>query len=292
MANNFYEQAERGLFICPKTKQRLRLSKDKASLDSDNGQSYPVFNGVPIFLQDVDHEFFSNPAMVSEYNRKDSLLRKIYSKVKRFLYYDFRNQNCTELLRKFDQFSEDAVLLGIGGGPSRAHKNLTNLNISNFPNVEVVADAHYLPYADNSVDGVVIEAVIEHLYNPLAAIKEIFRVLKPGGIVLSITPFLQPYHGYPHHYQNLTLTGHKYYYSSNGFVVEDSGTAIGPTFALIILNSKYFLHYFPKGINILLGSLYIGFSMLFLKPLDFFINRSQKAHLICSATYVFAKKPK
>jgi len=35
--------------------------------------------------------------------------------------------------------------------------------------------------ADNSIDFVIFTEVIEHLYNPAHALKEIFRVLKPGG---------------------------------------------------------------------------------------------------------------
>ena len=33
------------------------------------------------------------------------------------------------------------------------------------------------------------------------------RVLKPGGEIVCCVPFLQPYHGYPHHYYNMTAQG-------------------------------------------------------------------------------------
>ena len=33
------------------------------------------------------------------------------------------------------------------------------------------------------------------------------RVLKPGGELLCCVPFLQPLHGYPHHYYNMTHEG-------------------------------------------------------------------------------------
>lgn len=44
------------------------------------------------------------------------------------------------------------------------------------------------PYDDNSYDIIVASHVIEHLYNPEAAIKEIHRVLKPNGIVVIGVP--------------------------------------------------------------------------------------------------------
>jgi SAM-dependent methyltransferase len=43
------------------------------------------------------------------------------------------------------------------------------------------ADAHHLPFPDESFDGVVSLQVLEHVENPKQAIHEIARVLKPGA---------------------------------------------------------------------------------------------------------------
>lgn len=45
-----------------------------------------------------------------------------------------------------------------------------------------------LPIADNSFDTVIAAEVIEHLENPRAMTRELFRVLKPGGLILISTP--------------------------------------------------------------------------------------------------------
>lgn len=45
-----------------------------------------------------------------------------------------------------------------------------------------------LPYADNSFDSVVSFQVIEHIQNDLMFLKEIHRVLRPGGVALMTTP--------------------------------------------------------------------------------------------------------
>jgi ubiquinone/menaquinone biosynthesis C-methylase UbiE len=47
-----------------------------------------------------------------------------------------------------------------------------------------VADAERLPYRTDSVDGLTLQNVLYHIDNPLDAIAELFRVLKPGGTAI------------------------------------------------------------------------------------------------------------
>jgi SAM-dependent methyltransferase len=49
-------------------------------------------------------------------------------------------------------------------------------------------DATTLPFADNSVDYVVTSHVLEHIANPVAALAEWYRVLRPGGIIYLVVP--------------------------------------------------------------------------------------------------------
>ncbi|MBD3244672.1 MAG: methyltransferase domain-containing protein [Candidatus Moranbacteria bacterium] len=53
---------------------------------------------------------------------------------------------------------------------------------------KIAADLKAIPLKNNSLDLVVCEFVLEHLNNPKPVIKEIFRVLKPGGGFVFITP--------------------------------------------------------------------------------------------------------
>ncbi len=45
------------------------------------------------------------------------------------------------------------------------------------------ADVHELPFADASFDAVFAHAMLQHVREPLRALAEMYRVLKPGGIV-------------------------------------------------------------------------------------------------------------
>jgi glycosyltransferase involved in cell wall biosynthesis/SAM-dependent methyltransferase len=51
-----------------------------------------------------------------------------------------------------------------------------------------VADATRLPLGDSSVDGVYSFEVLEHLWDPIAAVREMARITRPGGFLLLSTP--------------------------------------------------------------------------------------------------------
>ncbi len=52
----------------------------------------------------------------------------------------------------------------------------------------VAGDAHRLPFVDHAFDSIVINNVLEHLYDPLAALCEMRRVLRPGGSLFALIP--------------------------------------------------------------------------------------------------------
>ena len=59
---------------------------------------------------------------------------------------------------------------------------------------DMLADAHFLPLRDATVDCVYAAAVHEHLACPIRAAREAFRVLKPGGRYLGNCSFMEPWH--------------------------------------------------------------------------------------------------
>lgn len=110
--------------------------------------------------------------------------------------------------------------LGAGGKLER-RKNVVQIDIFRYPSVDVVGSADCLPFLDNAFDAVISQAVFEHLQYPEWAVREVRRVLKPGGIAKIDTAFLQPEHGYPHHFYNATETGLLHWFRDFG--IEWSG---------------------------------------------------------------------
>jgi SAM-dependent methyltransferase len=85
--------------------------------------------------------------------------------------------------------------------------DVVNVEIAPYPSTDVLAVGEALPFVDGAFDAVLSLSVLEHVRDPFACAGELARVLKPGGTLYASVPFLQPYHGYPHHYYNMTHQG-------------------------------------------------------------------------------------
>jgi hypothetical protein len=288
------QQIERGILVCPRS--RTRLSFDDGELVAATGDRYPLHHGVPILIDGAaqkDYLSQNDGSMVAEYEAEVAPAPapgKLRGAVRRWLNLqdDYRS---AASLAAFQQAilnqPPDAVLLSIGGGPQRQDPRLTNLNIGPFRNVDVVADAYCLPYADGSVDGVYCEAVLEHLEFPDRAAAEMARVLRPGGQLFAATPFLQPYHGYPNHFQNFTLTGHERLFLRHGLQMLASGVCVGPSFALSQLGLAYSLLFCRRLIRGRLLTALFGL----LRKRDRRINQHPRAAEFASTTFVHCRKP-
>lgn len=186
---------------------------------------------------------------------------------------------------------ERMKVVSIGGGPFRIHPNIINLNIGKFANVDIVGDAHRLPFASDSIDAVYCEAVFEHLQDPAVAAAEVRRVLKSGSVSFICTPFMQAFHGYPSHFQNFTIRGHERLFERAGLRVLESGTCVGPAWAVANVVAVFIAQYCPKIIRWPARAAWGAFANLFIRPLDKWLGTRDDAYVIASTTYVLLLKP-
>ncbi len=102
----------------------------------------------------------------------------------------------------------DGLVLDCGAGNRPIYYlNVLNYEIVDYESTDVLGIAELLPFKDASFDAVISIAVLEHVKDPFRSASEITRVLKPGGELICCVPFLQPEHGYPHHYYNMAPQG-------------------------------------------------------------------------------------
>ena len=64
------------------------------------------------------------------------------------------------------------------------------LDIAQTEQPDVVADVQHLPVRDDSIDWVVCLEMLQYVASPDAAVREIARVLRPGGATVVSVPFL------------------------------------------------------------------------------------------------------
>jgi SAM-dependent methyltransferase len=295
------EQLRRGALVCPRTLQPLLREGDRLRTQ-DAGATYGIVGGVPILLSDADRACASplgeDAVMVREYQESSRLAAQPRRPMRKRLSLWLNTRAAAsrtagvegafhELFRGLEA---DALCLSIGGGPSRVDPRLVNLNIGPFANVDIVADAYALPYATGSVDAVHCEAVLEHLEFPDKAVREMYRVLRPGARAFAATPFLQAFHGYPDHFQNFTLNGHRRLFERAGFAIERIGAAVGPIFALRDLTGQTLRHGLPAR----LGRWLYGAWLLATLPmlaLDRRLGEGEAGRRVASLTYLLAYKP-
>jgi SAM-dependent methyltransferase len=127
------------------------------------------------------------------------------------------------------------LVLVIGGGTmgngvdaiyDDRRTRVVGFDIYSSPLTQFIADAHQIPVATDSVDAVLIQAVLEHVLDPGQVVREIHRVLRPGGLVYAETPFLQHVHAGPYDFVRYTNSGHRYLFRA--FEEIAAGPVAGP----------------------------------------------------------------
>jgi len=102
----------------------------------------------------------------------------------------------------------DGLILDCGAGfRTSYYPNVVNLEIVPYVSTDVVSVGEVLPFKSNSFDAVFSLNVLEHVRDPFLCAQEICRVLKPGGKLYCVVPFLQPLHAYPNHFFNASHQG-------------------------------------------------------------------------------------
>lgn len=96
------------------------------------------------------------------------------------------------------------------------------ISLSAGPHVDYACDIHQpVGIPEAAFDSVICTQVLEHLAFPENALKNIFRFLKPGGILLLTAPFINNIHYGPTDFRRFTPDGVRLIVEAAGFIIEE-----------------------------------------------------------------------
>lgn len=165
------------------------------------------------------------------------------------------------------RFPKNGVTVDLGSGPSRVSKEVVNVDLFPYQSVDVVSSITHLPFRDNSVQRIICDNVLEHISEPEMALREMHRILAPGGVAYICLPFLAPFHASPYDYTRWPAPGFVHLANKYFAVIED-GVVSGFFSTLTTLLCYVFASLLSFG-NVTLYWLLVNFSTLLFFPIKF-----------------------
>jgi SAM-dependent methyltransferase len=146
------------------------------------------------------------------------------------------------LIRAIAAYSKElkGVMMDFGCG-SKPYKSLFNVEKYigvDFENpghphineqIDVFYDGKKIPFDNACFDSIFSSEVFEHIFNLDEILKELYRVMKPGALMLITCPFAICEHEVPHDFARYSSYGIKHLLEKNGFEIlkqEKTGNSI------------------------------------------------------------------
>jgi SAM-dependent methyltransferase len=158
-----------------------------------------------------------------------------------------------------------------------------------YSRLSVLGDAHALPFQSQTFDHVLCQGVLNYLAEPLQALEEMQRVLKPGGDLLLTVPLLWPPAPCPHDYFRFTAEGIEHLLKTAGFDVA-LVTPVGGYFWMMGRKFIQFLSFFQAGWRLILFPFFAPLFAILLPLICYYLDRFDKNKLATLGYLVLAVK--
>lgn len=143
--------------------------------------------------------------------------------------------------------------LGCGNKPYETlYKPLTQTRVgcdiiqSDKNRVDVICLATDLKFSDNNFDSILCTQVLEHVYDHQTMVKEIYRVLKPGGHIMLTVPFAWEKHEEPYDFFRFTPHALTELFKQAGLEIDYIKPNGGKWAAIYQLRTNMLYHSFSK----------------------------------------------
>ncbi|NES20019.1 MAG: methyltransferase domain-containing protein [Symploca sp. SIO3E6] len=297
------KESTQELLRCPICQSKLVLEEDHFQCTNDQCQAnFPIVDGVPILINESSSifsisDFLEYKSTTFNLNTKSKITRFLINLVPKF-YLNIKTtknyENFTELLLKENDNPQVLVLGGgiLGQGmeslSSAPSIDLIGSDVSFGSGTELICDAHDLPFEDSSLDGVVAQAVLEHVVDPHKCVAEIHRVLKDNGLVYAETPFMQQVHMGRYDFTRFTHLGHRRLFRK--FEEISSGATNGSGLALAWSYQYFLLSFVKSKFAQALVIAFARFTSFWLKYLDYYLIDKPGIFDSASGYYFMGKK--
>ena len=241
------------LLRCPVCGSAVKSAESEIDCTNEQCASvFPLVDGIPIMIDEQASIFDIQDFL----ERKDTFFplskkTRLREFLKRLLPKQNSDRVNKETYRRFADMlaarpSKARVLvvggsvLGQGMEPLTSNPNieLVETDVSFGPRTSIICDAHSIPFADCSFDGVICQAVLEHVVDPVQCVSEFHRVLKDDGLVYVDSPFMQQVHSGRYDFTRFTHLGHRRLLRH--FEEIESGPVGGPA-VVLAWSYQYFL---------------------------------------------------
>lgn len=210
-----------------------------------HASAYPAIAGQPVLI-DFDDSIVERDQFLREGGASVRDREVVGGSAKRWLIKLLfgRNRTAERMLQVFieelAQLNHRPMVLIVGGGTIGSGAETlytghtfdvigTDIYLSTI--TTLAADGHRLPFKDQSIDGVWIQAVLEHVLEPQTVVAEIYRVLRPNGLVYADTPFMQQVHEAAYDFTRFTVSGHRWLFRRFDKIA--AGPSLGPGTSLL-----------------------------------------------------------